>query len=108
MTSDDHEAPLAREKPAYDGAEPSGNSVAVMSLLRLYELTGREGYRLRAEELFRAFGGVLRRSPRGIAEMLLAQDFRASAPRELVIVTRGGREGAEPFLEVLRRNYVPN
>ncbi|MCP5115160.1 MAG: thioredoxin domain-containing protein, partial [bacterium] len=28
LTSDDHEKLLAREKPAYDGAEPSGNSVA--------------------------------------------------------------------------------
>ena len=28
LTGDDHEALLAREKPAYDGAEPSGNSVA--------------------------------------------------------------------------------
>ena len=27
MTSNDHEQLLAREKPNYDGAEPSGNSV---------------------------------------------------------------------------------
>jgi uncharacterized protein YyaL (SSP411 family) len=48
LTSNDHEALLAREKPAYDGAEPSGNSVAVLNLLRLYEFTTDEKYRLRA------------------------------------------------------------
>lgn len=30
---------LAREKPGYDGAEPSGNSVMVLNLLRFHELT---------------------------------------------------------------------
>ena len=28
--------------------------------------------------------------------------------REIVIVTRGPREQAEPFLQVLRRTYLPN
>ena len=36
FTGDDHESLLAREKPSRDGAEPSGNSVALMNLLRLH------------------------------------------------------------------------
>jgi uncharacterized protein YyaL (SSP411 family) len=108
MTSDDHEALLAREKPLHDGAEPSGNSVAAMNLLRLYELTTADRYRERVQQLFGGFGNALRQNPRGLTEMLLALDFQASAPKELVIVTAGGKEGAEPFLALLRRNYLPN
>jgi len=112
MTSADHEALLAREKPAYDGAEPSGNSVAVMNLLRLHALTTDDRYRRRAERALAAAGPVLKRSPTALSEMLLAVDFRLDTPKEILIVTPpgpgGGAGGAGPLLTALRRAFVPN
>jgi uncharacterized protein YyaL (SSP411 family) len=40
--------------------------------------------------------------------MLLALDFRLDTPKEIVIATAGLRRDAEPFLDVLRRTYLPN
>ena len=108
MTSDDHERLLAREKPAYDGAEPSGNSVALLNLLRLYEFTTRDEYRQRVEKAFRAFENVLSRSPAALSEMLLALDFHLDTPKEVVIVAPEAREQAEPFLVKLRETWLPN
>ncbi|MBI4169785.1 MAG: thioredoxin domain-containing protein [Acidobacteria bacterium] len=108
MTSGDHEALLAREKPAYDGAEPSGNSVALMNLLRLHEFTTNDRYRRRAERAFKAFEPVLERSPSALSEMLLAVDFQLDTPKEIIIVTPPGPDGAEPLLAELRRAFVPN
>ena len=108
MTSDDHEQLLAREKPAYDGAEPSGNSVAVLNLLRLHEFTTRDEYRQRAEKAFRAFQGVLARAPAALSEMLLALDFHLDSPKEVVIVAPDSRAQAEPFLAKLRGTLLPN
>ena len=45
MTAADHERLLAREKPAYDGAEPSGTSVALLNALRLATFTGDDRWR---------------------------------------------------------------
>ncbi len=104
MTSDDHEALLAREKPSRDGAEPSGNSVALMNLLRLHEFTSADRYRVAAEKLL----GGLARTIRGSSEMMLALGFYLDAPKEIVIVTAAERREAEPFLAVLRRTYLPN
>ena len=70
MTSNDHERLLVREKPNYDGAEPAGNSVAAMNLMRIYELTGDDRYRRKAESVFRAFSKTIARTPAALPEML--------------------------------------
>jgi len=107
MTADDHEALLAREKPAYDGAEPSGNSVALMNLLRLGGLTSDDRYRAAADGLRRGFGGTLSRRPTALPEMLLALEFALDGPREVVVVTGDDRSAAAPFLDAVRRTFVP-
>jgi uncharacterized protein YyaL (SSP411 family) len=108
MTSDNHEALLAREKPAYDGAEPSGNSVQALNLLRLHELTTNDRYRQRAEATLRSFGAMLSRAPAALSQMLLAVDFQLDTPKEVVIVAPTAREEAEPLLAELRGTFVPN
>ncbi|MGE5175593.1 MAG: thioredoxin domain-containing protein [Hyphomicrobiales bacterium] len=108
FTPDDGERLLAREKPAYDGAEPSGNSVEAMNLLRLYELTGDDAYRVRADRTIAAFAGTLARAPGSMSELLLAIDFRIAKRKEIVIVTPHSRSEASPFLVKLRAAYVPN
>jgi len=47
-------------------------------------------------------------APTSLAEMLLALDFAAGEPREIVIVVPHGRSEAAPFLAELRRQFVPN
>jgi uncharacterized protein YyaL (SSP411 family) len=109
LTSDDAEKLLAREKPTYDGAEPSGGSVETLNLLRLHELTMRARYHERAERSLAAAGPVLAASPASLSEMLLAIDFATDVPKEIVIVTpRAVRDDAEPFLVKLREVFLPN
>ena len=43
-----------------------------------------------------------------MSEMLLALDFLADVPKEIVIVTPASRAEAEPFLARLREVYLPN
>ena len=108
MTSNDHESLLAREKPAYDGAEPSGNSLQALNLMRLHEFTTEDRYRQRAERTLQAFSARLSQSPTALSEMLLAGDFHFDTPKELVIVTPNSREEAEPLLAKLRSTFLPN
>lgn len=109
MTSNDHETLLAREKPTYDGAEPSGNSVTVLNLLRLHEFTTDDRYRQRAEKALQAFSGTLQAQPTALSEMLLALAFHLDMPKEIIIVTpEGQRQSAEPLLAQLRPIFLPN
>jgi uncharacterized protein YyaL (SSP411 family) len=68
-TSSDHEKLFARAKDQFDGAQPSGNSVAAHNLVRLWVKTGDDKYRDTAEKTFKAFAGTLKASPSGMATM---------------------------------------
>lgn len=68
-TSNDHEKLFARAKDQYDGAQPSGNSVAARNLVRLWVKTGDDRYRALAEKTFKAFAGSLKSNPSSLTTM---------------------------------------
>lgn len=61
---------LIRTKESYEGARPSGNSVAVVNLIRLSELTDNAEYEEKALETIRYFGSPLNQRPSGMPKML--------------------------------------
>ena len=106
-TSDDHERLIVRDKPDHDGAEPSGNSVALLNLLRLHALTLDDAYRARAARLVRAFGPTLAAQPTALGEMLLALEFQVAGPLEILLVAPRTRDETAPLVDAVRRAYVP-
>ncbi|MDB5107430.1 MAG: Thioredoxin domain containing protein [Candidatus Binatus sp.] len=108
FTSDDHEQLITRSKAAFDGSTPSGNSAAVMTLLRLYGYTGEEQYRVEAERALRLFRDFIEKQPFGFSHMLEAVDLYQRGPTEVVIAgDRSSPEVAE-WIERLGLIYVPN
>jgi uncharacterized protein YyaL (SSP411 family) len=107
-TADDGERLLAREKPRRDGAVPSGNSVAALNLLRLYEFTLDARYLESASQLFSAFYETLEREPARVAEMLLALDYELDAVKEVVVVGPEAGGDLAPMLAPLRSAFLPN
>jgi uncharacterized protein YyaL (SSP411 family) len=99
---------LVRLKPDYDGALPSGNSVAAMNLLRLAELTDDPDRRESAERIFRAFSGILASHPSSVPSLMCALDRYLDRPKEIVIVVPDYETGAPRFLAALASRFVPN
>ena len=109
MTGQNYEPLLVREKPLYDGAEPSGNSIAIMNLLRLKELTGNSQYKIRAEKTFHTFGKMLYNNPSSFPETLLALDYYRSRVNEVVLVLPDTADlESDSFLNELKNWYLPN
>ncbi len=108
FTSDDHEALITRSKAAFDGSTPSGNSAAVMALLRIGEYTGEDRYRAEAERTLKLFREFIEKQPFGFSHMLEAVDLYHRGPTEVVLA--GERNSAEfrEWMDRLGLLYVPN
>jgi hypothetical protein len=99
---------ILRVKDDYDGAEPSGNSVAVLSLLKLGAITGRKNFADAAEKTLRLFASRLQNFPQAMPFMLQALDFSLQEPKRVVIA---GERHSKKFRDLLRAAhsvYQPN
>ena len=101
----DGEQLISRSKDAYDGAIPSGNSVAGLVLFRLGRLTGEQRWRDAAEKQFRYLAGVAGEHPAGHGFALLAMTEELWPSAELVVAAA---EVPEELFEFLRENYAHN
>ncbi|MBJ80429.1 MAG: thioredoxin domain-containing protein [Myxococcales bacterium] len=108
FTSEDHERLLTRNKPSYDGAEPGGNSVAFLNLLRLEQFTLRPKYRERAEEGFRAFSNVLRSRAAALPKMLCALDYFLDRPLQIALIEPENGIKSTAFQDILSGYFIPN
>jgi uncharacterized protein YyaL (SSP411 family) len=107
FTADDGEPLFIRTKEFYDSAVPSGNSVAMMNLLRLGRITGDTGYDERAMRLVRANSENIRKAPMAFLSLLLSVDFAHGPTIEVVIAGEKGEEDTKRMIDVLRGEFSP-
>ena len=99
---------ILRVKDDYDGAEPSGNSVATLALLKLAAITGREDFRSPAEATLQLFTHRLQNQPAAMAFMLQALDFWLDEPRRVVIAGKNDSAEFQKLLRAAHSVYQPN
>jgi uncharacterized protein YyaL (SSP411 family) len=99
---------VLRLKDDYDGAEPAGNSVALLCLLRLSQMTNRKDFAEAAARTLEALAPKLRSSPVTAPQMLVAYDFASSKPKQIIIVGEQQERETEQFLREVRRRFLPH
>ena len=106
-SADDGEQLLVRQKEVLDGAIPSGNSMALLNLLKLSLLTGDADLESAADQLARAFAGTVRQLPAGCTFLLCGLDLALGPANEVVIVGQEKAADAREMLNVLDTTYLP-
>ena len=99
---------ILRIKEDYDGAEPSGNSVATLALLKLGKITGGQEYSRAAEQTLRFFGNRLQKFPQALPYLLQAVDFTLQEPWRCVVAGDSDSESGRGLLHALHSVYQPN
>jgi len=106
--SKDAEKLMIRAKDSYDGAIPSGNSVAALNLFRLGKITGNTKWTDLGYTTLKAFTDKAKQSPTGFAHMMTAFMFDFKNPKEVVLVGDSNDPETQKTISAIRKNYSPN
>ena len=106
LTAQDAETVLVRQKDFLDAALPSGNSVAMLVLLKLGRMAGRPDLTERAARLARCPAHLVKTHPTAFTMLLCAVDLALGPGADLVLAAPDP-DSLEPFLEPLRRAFLP-
>jgi uncharacterized protein YyaL (SSP411 family) len=104
-TAEGDESLVLRLKDDYDGAEPSGNSIAILNLLRLEQITREERFGEIARKALAAFGHLMDSQPAAAPQMIVALAASQRSSQQIVLV--GGREPAKELLHAAHRAFAP-
>jgi uncharacterized protein len=99
---------LIKTKEDYDSAEPTGNSIAIMNLLRLSQFFHNESYSKLAEKSLSAFSAKMEKYPYSMPQMLSCLDYYLSNKKQIVI--SGDRENiiTQRMIDEVQKRYLPN
>ncbi|HEX2569617.1 MAG TPA: thioredoxin domain-containing protein [Polyangia bacterium] len=98
---------LVRMRDDYDGAEPSGNSVAALNLARLGYLLDRQDLLKLAHGTVRFYSSRLRQQVQALPQMVVAFDFLYDSPVEVVVAGEPEEAGTAALLAGVQRHFVP-
>jgi len=108
FTANDAEKLISRQKEIYDGAIPSGISVAGLNLLKLARITGNIEYEKQASQLGDAFSETIESGPMAYTLFMMGLDFGLGPSYEVVIVGDPEAEGTKAMIDAVRKNYNPS
>jgi hypothetical protein len=111
-TSDDHETLITRPRGLQDNATPSGNAMAVTTLLKLAGFTNDSryvdiAYQALAQMQSPTGGGMMAQYPLGVGQWLQALSYALSVPREIAVIGDPESADTQALLSVVRNGYRP-
>jgi uncharacterized protein YyaL (SSP411 family) len=95
-------------KQTYDGAVPSGNSVALYNLLRLARISGEASFEVYANKLLKVFSDEVNDQPTGHTFMLVGLEFALGPTFNVVLVGDPSDKNTVALRAGLRKEYLPN
>ena len=101
-------ASMPRMKQVYDGAVPSGNSMALHNLLRLSRLTIDQTYEELAVNLTKAFSNEVQGAPEAYTWLLAGVDFAVGPSQSVLLVGDIKEKDTQEMIAALKKQYLPN
>jgi len=107
MTPKDGEELIARPKDLYDGAVPSGNSVAFLNLLRLGRMCGNPEWEKMGDRMIRGFAGSFGDYPMAYTHLMIGLDFLLGPTQEILIAGDPQNPAVREAMAYLQQKFLP-
>jgi len=107
-TGERHENLFVRPQSTFDGAVPSGASMATLVLLKLGRLTDNHEFEQIAARALRSVQELVSQHPLGFSNWLCALDFYLSQTRQIAIIGDRDNPAALDLLRTLCKTWLPN
>ncbi len=98
---------ISRTKEIYDGAIPSGNSVAAWILARLAAMTNDDELRAVAEQILNTFAGTVEQYPAGYSMLMLAGMQLIQGTEEIIVTGKVENIQYQQMLAEVQKTYRP-
>ena len=106
-TSGKDKSILVKTKEDYDSAEPTGNSIAILNLLRLSQFTDNKDWFDNAYNSIVLFSGKLTKQPYAMPQMLCALEFALHKPKQIIISGERNSFAVKEMLHEVHKRYLP-
>jgi uncharacterized protein YyaL (SSP411 family) len=108
FTSEDHEKLFIRKKENFDGAIPSGNSVAFLNLIRLSRLAKKPDLEKKAKLIIKSISDNLKQIPSAFTQLLMGLDYAFGPSYEVLIEGDLKAKETQEMIKALRTHFIPN
>ncbi|HNR14707.1 MAG TPA: thioredoxin domain-containing protein [Thermodesulfobacteriota bacterium] len=107
LSGKDNEQLIAPSRDIYDGATPSGNSVALLNLARLAGMTSDKRFEDAAQALVDSFSSDVASYPMAHTHFLMGVDFMFGPLQEIVVAGRRDEESTQAMIRCVQRAFLP-
>ncbi len=108
FTDNSDKSLLLRKKEMEEGSLPSGNSIALLNLLHLEDLTFAPSYQKKVEKLLDFFSGSLNSYPSAFPQVLIALDYHLDRAKEIAVIQNPSQDDTDAIRQYLYKAFLPN
>jgi len=97
-----------RKKDIYDGAISSGNSIALLNLIKLSRITADSDLEDKALKIIKVFSETIKKAPEAYTQLISSFDFITGPSFEIVIVGDNNSNETKKILKAVNLAFIPN
>jgi uncharacterized protein len=99
---------ILRTKESYDGAEPAGNSIQILNMLKLGIITDNSGLTDKAVKSLELFYPDLEKAGFSSPQLMFALNFYMKSPKEIIISGDKNSPEFKELVKTINSRYIPN